>query len=135
MPRAKPEDLDAICAALPETELGTSWGDRPTWKVPRGRKGRGFVLHRDPQKNVVDPATGEPYPDLLVVSVPGQAAKLALVESVGPFFTIAHFDGYDAVLVQQSRLGEISRRELEEILTEAWACVAPAALVKEHLGD
>ena len=29
------------------------------------------------------------------------AAKLALVESDGPFFTIPHFDGYNAVLVQR----------------------------------
>ncbi len=135
MARATPADVDAICGALPETELGTSWGDRPTWKVPTGRKGRGFVLHRAPQKNVVDPTTGEPYPDLLVISVPDEAAKLALVESDGPFFTIPHFDGYNAVLVQQSRLGEISRAELAEVLTEAWAAVAPARLVREHLGD
>ena len=135
MARATPADVDAICGALPETELGTSWGDRPTWKVPTGRKGRGFVLHRAPQKNVVDPATGEPYPDLLVISVPDEAAKLALVESDGPFFTIPHFDGYNAVLVQQSRFGEISRAELAEVLTEAWAAVAPARLVREHLGD
>jgi hypothetical protein len=37
--------------------------------------------------------------------------------------------------VQQSRLGEISRAELAEVLTEAWATVAPARLVREHLGD
>ncbi len=135
MPRAKPADVDEICAALPETELGTSWGDRPTWKVPTGKKGRGFVLHRAAQKNVVDPVSGEPYDDLLVISVPDDAAKQALVESDGPFFTIAHFDGYPAVLVQQSRLGEVSREELAEVLTEAWAAVAPKRLVKEHLGD
>ena len=135
MPRATPADVDAICGALPETELGTSWGDRPTWKVPRGPKGRGFLLHRAPQKNVPDPATGQPYTDLLVISVPDESAKLALVESDGPFFSIPHFKGYNAVLVQQSRLGELSRRELEEVLTEAWACVAPKKLVKEHLGD
>jgi len=137
MPRsrkARPADVDEICASLPETELGISWGDRPTWKVPAGRKGRGFVLHRAPQKNVVDPATGEPYPDLLVISVPDESAKLALVESDGPFFTIPHFDGYNAVLVQQSRLGELTRQELEEIITDAWATKAPKKLVKEHLG-
>jgi hypothetical protein len=132
---ATPEDVDAICAALPETEKGTSWGDRPTWFVTARKKPKGFVMHRATQKNVVDPATGEPYADLLVVSVPDQAAKEALVEADGPFFTIAHFDGYDAVLVQQSRLGEITRAELEEVLTDAWACVAPASLVKQHLGD
>ena len=33
---ATPADVDRICASLPETELGTSWGDVPTWKVPTG---------------------------------------------------------------------------------------------------
>lgn len=132
--KARPEDVDAICAALPDTELGISWGDRPTWKVPRGPNGKGFVLRRAPQKNVVDPATGAPYDDLLVIRVPDEAAKLALVESDGPFFTIAHFDGYNAVLVSQSRLGEITRDELTEVLTDAWATYAPAKLVRQHLG-
>ncbi|MCW2834484.1 MAG: hypothetical protein JWN68_2437, partial [Nocardioides sp.] len=45
---ARPEDVDEICAALPSTELGTSWGDVPTWKVPAGDEGRGFVLYRHP---------------------------------------------------------------------------------------
>ena len=43
---ATPADVDRICASLPETELGTSWGDVPTWKVPTGEKGKGFVLYR-----------------------------------------------------------------------------------------
>ena len=38
--RDDPADVDAICGALPETELGTSWGDRPTWKVPDRQEGR-----------------------------------------------------------------------------------------------
>ncbi len=135
--KARPEDVDAICAALLDTELGTSWGDRPTWKVPSGAggaKSRGFVIRRAPQQNVVDPATGAPYDDLLVIRVPDEAAKLALVESDGPFFTIAHFDGYNAVLVSQARLGEITRDELTEVLTDAWATCAPAKLVRAHLG-
>jgi hypothetical protein len=55
------------------------------------------------------------------------------VEGEGPFFTIAHFDGYNAVLVQLSRLGEISRDELAEVITEAWRACAPKSLVKQHL--
>ena len=39
------------------------------------------------------------------------------------------------MLVQQSRLGEIGRDELEEIITDAWAAKAPKKLVREHLGD
>jgi hypothetical protein len=133
---ARPEDVDDICAGLPETELGTSWGDRPTWKVPRGDKGRGFVLYRAPHRTAVDPVTGEMYDDLVVITTPTEVEKNALVEDPStPFFTIDHFKGYSAVLVQQSRLGEIERDELVEIITDAWAARAPKRLVREHLGE
>jgi hypothetical protein len=133
--RARPEDVDEICAALPETELGISWGDRPTWKVPCGDKGRGFVLYRAPHRSAVDPATGEMYDDLVVIITPTAVEKQALVEDEStPFFTIDHFRGFNAVLVQQSRLGEVDRDELVEIITDAWAARAPKRLVREHLG-
>ena len=133
---ASPEDVDEICASLPGTELGTSWGDRPTWKVPRGDKGKGFVLYRAPHKTAVDPTTGEMYDDLVVIVTPTEADKHALVEDdATPFFTIDHFTGFNAVLVRQSRLGELSRQELVEVITEAWAAKAPKKLVREHFGD
>lgn len=129
---ATPADVGAICLGLPEVELGMSWGDRPTYKVPRGPKGRGFVLYRPPHKTAVDPTTGEPYRDLLVIVVPDDAAKAALVEDSSlPFFSVPHFDGYNAVLVQESRLGEVSREELAEIIVEAWAARAPKKLVAD----
>ncbi len=49
-----------------------------------------------------------------------------------PFFTIPHFKSFNAVLVQQSRLGEIDVDELTEVITEAWLAVAPRSLVKKH---
>lgn len=52
-----------------------------------------------------------------------------------PFFTIDHFRNFNAVLVQQSRLGEMSLDELREVLTEAWAHRAPKKLVKEFFAD
>ena len=132
--RARPADIDEICAALPATELGTSWGDVPTWKVPAGDKGRGFVLYRHPHHSAVDPQTGEMYDDLVVIITPTEADKVALVQDEStPFFTIDHFRGFNAVLVQQSRLGEISRDELVEVITDAWAHRAPKRLVREHL--
>ncbi|WP_107774503.1 MmcQ/YjbR family DNA-binding protein [Nocardioides sediminis] len=132
--RARPEDIDEICAALPETELGISWGDRPTWKVPRGPKGRGFCLYRMPHHTAVDPETGEMYDDVVVIVTASEAEKVALVEDTStPFFTIDHFRGTNAVLVRQSRLGEITRDELVEVLTDAWAHRAPKRLVREHL--
>ncbi|MEO7122054.1 MAG: MmcQ/YjbR family DNA-binding protein [Lacisediminihabitans sp.] len=131
--KATPADIDSICLSLPEVELGTSWGDRPTYKVPRGPKGKGFLLYRAPGKTAIDPVGGEAFSDLLVIQVADEAAKLTLVQDPqSPFFTIDHFNGYNAVLVQQSRLGEIEREQLVEIITEAWAAKAPAGLVREY---
>lgn len=134
--KARPADIDEICGSLPETELGTSWGDRPTWKVPRGEKGRGFVLYRAPHKSAVDPETGQMYDDLVVIITPTEVEKHALVEDEStPFFTIDHFKGFNAVLVQQSRLREISRDELAEVITDAWATRAPQKLAREFFGE
>ena len=136
---AAPEDVDAICAGLPETWFGTSWGDVPTWLVPhrrdRGSGGRGFVLYRKPHRTAIDPQTGEMYDDLLVIRTANADDKEALVAGDGPFFTIPHFEGYNAVLVQLSRLGEVSRDELAEVITEAWRACAPKTLVKQHFSD
>ena len=130
--RATADDIDDICMALPEVELGISWGDRPTYKV----RGKGFLLFRMPHKTAVDPDTGEMYDDLLVITTPTEADKLALVaDDRLPFFTIDHFNGYNAVLVQQSRLGELGRDELAEIVTDAWLARAPKSLVKAYLAE
>ncbi len=126
------DDIDVICRSLPEVELGTSWGDLPTYKV----RGKGFLLYRMPHQTAVDPGTGEMYDDLLVITTPTAAEKQALVDDERlPFFTIDHFRNFNAVLVQQSRLGEIDRDELAEIITDAWATKAPRALAKEFLAD
>ena len=44
-------------------------------------------------------------------------------------FTISHFDGYAAVLIQ---LELVSKKVLTELLEDAWLSVAPKTLVKEH---
>lgn len=131
MPKASAQDVDRIAGSLPGAHLGVSWGDRPTWKVA----GKGFLLYRAPHHTAIDAATGEPFEDLLVIVMPDHEAKAALVQAEGPFFDIEHFRGHTGVLVQLSRLGEISRVELVEILTEAWAHRAPPAVVRRHLGE
>jgi hypothetical protein len=131
--KAKVSDVDAICRSLPEVELGTSWGDLPTYLVRQKPKPRGFVLARAPRHDAIDPATGEEYRDLLVVRTPSAEDKAALVEGDGPFFTIDHFRNYNGVLVQQSRLGELEVDELREVLTDAWLAVAPKSLAKAFL--
>lgn len=129
------DDLHEICRSLPQTELGVTWGDVPTYVVPRGEKGRGFCLFRHPRHDAIDPATGEPYEDIVVVRCGSREDRDALLEDERlPFFTIDHFRNHDtvAVLVRASRLGEIDVDELREILTEAWLAVAPKKLVREH---
>ena len=124
---ARPADVDEICGSLPETWFGTSW------LVPHRDKGRGFVLYRKPHKTATDPVTGELYDDLLVIRTANADDKQALVDADGPFFTIDHFKSYNAVLVQQSRLGELTRDELAEVITEAWLATAPKKLVSAFL--
>jgi hypothetical protein len=43
------------------------------------------------------------------------------------FFTEPHYNGYPAVLV---RLPAVGPSELEVLITDAWRCQAPKALVK-----
>lgn len=130
---ARPADVEEICLGLPEVVLGRSWGDVPTFLV----REKGFVRYRPPRRDALDPATGEPYDDLLVIETSGPAAHAELVDDpASPFFTIEHFtrSRSHAVLVRLSRLGEISRAELAEILTDAWAARAPKTLVRGLLG-
>lgn len=134
--RAEPGDIDAICDGLPQTWFGTSWGDVPTWLVPetasRRGKGKGFVLYRKPHKTAIDPATGEPYQDLLVIRTASAADKESLVSGDGPFFTIDHFNRFNAVLIEQSRLGDITVKELREVIADGWRAVAPKSLVNDY---
>ena len=133
---ATEDDLHAICSGLPDVEWGITWGDRPTYLVRNKPKPKGFLLYRAPRKDAIDPATGEMYDDLVVIRVANASDKAALVEDpTTPFFTIDHFHGFNAVLLQLSRIGELDLAELTEVLTEAWASQAPKALVREHLGD
>jgi hypothetical protein len=84
-----------------------------------GRKS--FVFFRTPRPDAVDPATGERYDDVIVIWVPSEDDKLALVQDdASPFFTTPHFDGHLSVLVRASRLGEVSRQELAEVIEDAW---------------
>ncbi|MGH9286069.1 MAG: MmcQ/YjbR family DNA-binding protein, partial [Acidimicrobiales bacterium] len=46
----------------------------------------------------------------------------------GTYFTEPHYNGFPAVLVRLSVIGE---DELRELITDAWRCQAPKALVAE----
>lgn len=130
---ARASDVEEICLGLPEVVLGTSWGDVPTYLV----RGKGFARHRPRAHDALDPVTGEPFDDLLVIETAGPAEHAALVEDPSsPFFAIEHLRRHrsDAVLVSLARLGEITRAELADVLTDAWATRAPKTLVRGLLG-
>ena len=83
--------------------------------------GKSFVFFRTPRPDAVDPATSERYDDVIVFWVPSDDDKQALVQDgASPFFTTPHFDGHPSVLVRASRLGEVGRQELAEVVEDAW---------------
>jgi hypothetical protein len=102
-------------------EHGT--GDNPVYQV--GRKS--FIFFLNPRPDAVDPDSGEPYPDVIVFWVESEADKQALVQDeTSPFFTTSHFDGHPSVLLRASRIGELTRRELAELIQDAWLSRASA---------
>ena len=48
----------------------------------------------------------------------------------GPFFTIPHFDGYSAVLIQ---LRKVSEKALRDAITDGWLACAPPNLADQYL--
>ena len=128
--RARVQDVHDLALAMPYvTVLGGSTGN-PVYQVG----GKSFVFFRNPRPDAVDPDTGERYEDVIVLWVPSESDKLALVQDPrSPFFTTPHFDGHLSVLVRASRLDEITRDELAEVVQDAWLCRAsPSRAAKWH---
>jgi hypothetical protein len=112
------EDVHELALGMPHAAIaGGTTRERPVYQVG----GRSFVFFRGPRPDAVDPGTGERYPDVIVFWVASESDKLALVQDErSPFFTTAHFDGHLSVLVRASRLGELTRAELAEVVADAW---------------
>jgi len=65
-----------------------------------------------------------------VLWVDSEIEKAAILADTSlPFFTTPHFDGHPSVLVRGSRLGEMSRDELEGFVEGAWLSRAGPRLV------
>lgn len=126
--KARLADIEEIALSLPEVEPGEK--GRTAYQV----RGKVFVFFREPRPDAVDPETGERMDDVICFHVPDQGEKDALVGGDGPFFTTPHFNGYNAVLLRERDLGRVTRKELEEVITDAWAARAPRRLVKEFFG-
>jgi hypothetical protein len=123
------DDVRRLALALPETDEKVSWG-HAFWRV----KEKGFVWERPLRKSDLR-ALGDAAPEgpILGARVEHLGAKEALIaDAPDVFFTIPHFDGYNAVLVLLDRIGV---EELEEVVVEGWLAVAPKRLVKEFLAS
>ena len=103
--------------AMPHVTVENGPSGNPVYQV--GSKS--FVFFRNPRPDAIDPETGERYEDVIVLWVPSESDKEALVQDpASPFFTTAHFDGHPSVLLRASRIGELSRQELAEVVQDAW---------------
>ena len=66
--------------------------------------------------------------DVVAIRVANGAEKEALLaSSPEKYFTEPHYNGFPAVLV---RLAAVDPDELAELITDAWLCQAPRALVR-----
>ncbi|WP_280492778.1 MmcQ/YjbR family DNA-binding protein [Nocardia asiatica] len=115
--RARLADVHEVAAGMPHVTRVDGPLGNPIYQVG----GKSFVFFRNPRPDAVDPGTGERYTDVIVIWVPSESDKQALVQDPdSPFFTTKHFDGHPSVLVRASRIGELSRRELTEVVQDAW---------------
>lgn len=117
---ARVEDVHAIARSMPHVTVERA-GDKVVYQVG----GKSFVFFRNPRPDAVDPQTGERLTDVIVLWVPSDGDKEALLQQE-PFFTTPHFDGHPSVLVQASRLGELTVGELREVIQDAWLSRASA---------
>ena len=115
--KARVEDVHELALAMPHVTVVHGSGDNPVYQVG----GKSFIFFRNPRPDAVDPDTGERYRDVIVFWVASEADKQAVVQDeTSPFFTTAHFNGHLSVLLRASRVGELSRQELAEVIQEAW---------------
>lgn len=118
------EDVHDLAIGMPNVTVVHGNTANPVYQVG----GKSFVFFRTPRPDAVDPDTGERFADVVVFWVESESDKQALVQDPGlPWFTTFHFDGNPSVLLRSSRVGELSRQELAEMVEEAWLSRATPA--------
>jgi hypothetical protein len=119
--RASVEDIHSTARSMPHVTVDRDGTAHPVYQVGT----RSFVFFRTPRPDAVDEETGERLDDVIVIWVASEGDKQALLQDERlPFFTTPHFDGHPSVLLRASRVGEIDRDELVEIVEEAWLAQA-----------
>ena len=123
------DDVAVLAAELPGSTEDERHGNR-TWFVA----GRAFAWERPFSKADIRRFGEQAPPDgpILAVRVEDLGEKEAvLAAEPTAFFTIPHFDGYSAVLIQ---LRKVSANALREAIVDGWLACAPRNLVDEYLG-
>jgi hypothetical protein len=123
------DDVAAIAESLPEVTVGIDGhrGNR-RWRVA----GKVFAWERPFSKADIKRFGQETPPDgpIIAVSVDDLAEKEAVLASgTKGMFTIPHYDGYAAVLIQLKLIG---KRALREALVDGWLAAASPDLIEAH---